>query len=102
MTQSTAIATAVSVVSWTLAARGFRWLLVGWLTLLHYPPAGGSTADEPESPWWVRRSQASSTGSSRTSAHAASWSWWWGERGSPEAPSGTTHPLLARSSRSQT
>ena len=53
-------------------------------------------------PSGVRRSQSSSTGSSRASAHASSWSRWCDDRGSPAAPIGTTQPLRARSSRSHT
>ena len=40
----------------------------------------------------VSRSQSSSTGTSRASAQAGSWSTWCGDRGSPEAPIGTTQP----------
>ena len=57
---------------------------------------------EPEtSPSDVRRSQSSSTGSSRAVDQASSWSRWWGERGSPAAPIGTTQPLFPGSARSQ-
>ena len=54
------------------------------------------------SPSGLSRSQSSSTGSSRASAQASSWSRWCGDRGSPEAPIGTTQPLRARSARSHT
>ena len=41
------------------------------------------------------------TPSSRASSQACCWSWWCGDRGSPEAPAGTTQPLRSWPARSQ-
>ena len=50
----------------------------------------------------VSSSQSVTIGSSRPSAHASSWSRWCGLRGSPDAPIGTTQPLVPTPERSQT
>lgn len=46
--------------------------------------------------------QSVPTGTRSPLSHKGSWSRWWGEPGTPEAPSGTTQRLSSRRARSQT